>query len=366
LVLLTIPPVEEWLSNLTEFQRRFIVPPFENREVRQLFKERFLSSIGAPGTFFLGEEERGHLTGKLAKDRVQPEETKDPLMDLCATRDQQRVLYSMIEAIRERKRTFILTANRGRGKSAVLGLALSQILMETKIRRAVVTSPSLEGIQTLFEFLMKGLDVQGVRYDPLIREGHVIDVKFKGRNVFFLTPDSAAEVGVKLKVVDEAAAISIPTLFKILHNSKFSIFSSTIHGYEGAGRGFTLRFLKRIKGSGIPYAEERMEEPIRYPPGDPVESWLYKLLLLDAEPGDSPSSATPNDAVYRHLDLKDMGEDYLRRFYGIYILAHYRNRPNDLQILLDAPHHFARSLEYDGKPIVSLHIAKKGASPAAS
>ncbi len=364
LVLLTIPPVEEWLSSLTEFQRRFIVPPFENREVRQLFKERFLSSIGAPGTFFLGEEERGHLTGKLARDRAHPEETKDPLMDLCATRDQQKVLYSMIEAIRERKRTFILTANRGRGKSAVLGLALSRILMETKIRRAVVTSPSLEGIQTLFEFLMKGLDVQGVRYDPLIREGHVIDVKFKGRNVFFLTPDSAAEVGVKLKVVDEAAAISIPTLFKILHNSKFSIFSSTIHGYEGAGRGFTLRFLKRIKGSGIPYAEERMEEPIRYPPGDPVESWLYKLLLLDAEPGDSPSSATPNDAVYRHLDLKGVGEDYLRRFYGIYILAHYRNRPNDLQILLDAPHHFARSLEYDGKPIVSLHIAEEGGLPS--
>ncbi len=363
LVIFTIPPVREWLSTLTEFQRKLIVPPFENRKVRQLFKKRFLSSLGVPGTFLSGEEERGRLLGKLARDRVSPEESEDPIMNVCATRDQQRILRSLLDSVKGDIRTFILTANRGRGKSAVLGLALSRILMETKIRKAVVTSPSLEGIQTLFEFLMKGLDVQEVKYEPLIRGGQVIDVKFEGRDVFFLTPDSAADVGVKLKVVDEAAAISIPTLFKILYNSKFSIFSSTIHGYEGAGRGFTLRFLKRVRSSGIPYVEERMEEPIRYPPGDPVESWLYRLLLLDAEPGDPPN-ANPEDTAYSHLDMEYVKEDYLRKFYGIYVLAHYRNRPNDLEMLLDAPHHFARSLEYDGEPIVSLHIAEEGGLPS--
>ena len=362
LVLFAIPPTEEWLSTLTEFQKRFIVPPFEERGVRQLFKARFLSFLGRPGTFLLGDEERGRLVGKVSQERRPPERTGDPVMDLCATLDQQRVLSSLIQSINERKRAFILTANRGRGKSAVIGLALAHILTKTKIKRAVVTSPNLEGIQTLFEFLMRGLDSLGVKYEPLIRNGHIIDVKFRGRNVFFLTPDSAAEVSVKLKVVDEAAAIPISTLFRILHTSRFAVFSSTVHGYEGAGRGFTLRFLKRVRNSNLPYAEERMEEPIRYPPGDPVEAWLYDFLLLNAEPGDPPSGS-PEDATYEGLDLSKVSEDFLRKFYGIYVLAHYRNRPNDLATLLDAPHHFARVLKLEGEPIVSLHIAEEGGLP---
>ncbi len=363
LVIFTLPSIQEWLSSLTEFQKRFIVPPFESRSIRQLFKRRFLSFLGRPGTFLLGEEKRGSLTGKVSRDRIPVERTGDPVMDLCATRDQQRVLKSIIEAVKERKRAFILTANRGRGKSAAIGLALAHILMNTRINRAVVTSPSLEGIQTLFEFLMKGLESQGVRYEPLIRNGYVIDVKFKGRNVFFLTPDSAADVSVKLKVVDEAAAIPISTLFRVLHTSRFAIFSSTVHGYEGAGRGFTLRFLKRVRSSNLPYVEERMEEPIRYPPGDPVESWLYDLLLLNAEPSEPPQ-ATPESATYRPIDLEKVNEEFLKKFYGIYVLAHYRNRPNDLATLLDAPHHFARVLEYEGDPIVSLHIAEEGGLPS--
>ncbi len=362
LVLFAIPPTEDWLSTLTEFQKRFIVPPFEERGVRQLFKARFLSFLGRPGTFLLGDEGRGRLVGKVSQERRPPERTGDPVMDLCATLDQQRVLSSLIQSINERKRAFILTANRGRGKSAVIGLALAHILTKTKIKRAVVTSPNLEGIQTLFEFLMRGLDSLGVKYEPLIRNGHIIDVKFRGRNVFFLTPDSAAEVSVKLKVVDEAAAIPISTLFRILHTSRFAVFSSTVHGYEGAGRGFTLRFLKRVRNSNLPYAEERMGEPIRYPPGDPVEAWLYDFLLLNAEPGDPPSGS-PEDATYEGLDLSKVSEDFLRKFYGIYVLAHYRNRPNDLATLLDAPHHFARVLKLEGEPVVSLHIAEEGGLP---
>ncbi|MEM2810613.1 MAG: tRNA(Met) cytidine acetyltransferase TmcA domain-containing protein, partial [Candidatus Korarchaeum sp.] len=47
LAILTVPRLEDWLSSLTEFQRKFLVPPFEGRQMRQLFKRRFLSSLGA-------------------------------------------------------------------------------------------------------------------------------------------------------------------------------------------------------------------------------------------------------------------------------------------------------------------------------
>ncbi len=361
LAILTMPSIDEWMNSLTEFQRKFLVPPFEGRGVRQLFKSRFLSSLGVKGTFLLGEESRGELCGKVSEERKPLERTGDPVLDLCATRDQQRALISILEAFKGRKRAFILTANRGRGKSAAIGLALSLMMSGDKVRSAVVTSPSLEGVQTIFSFLMMGLEAQGISYEPLVREGRVIDVRFRGRNVFYLTPESAAEVDVSLKVVDEAASIPVTTLFQFLSTSRFTIFSSTIHGYEGAGRGFGLRFLGRVRRSGIAHVEERMEEPIRYPPGDPVERWLYDLLLLDAEPAEPPSSL--DNLVYRRISIGDIDENYLRKFYGIYVLAHYRNRPNDLATLLDAPHHFTRALEAGGEPVVSVHVAEEGGLP---
>lgn len=362
LAILTIPQVDEWMSSLTEFQRKFLVPPFESRGIRQLFKARFLSSLGREGTFLIGDEVRGSLCGKVSDERKPVEKTGDPVLDLCATQDQQRVLRSILNAFWERKRVFILTANRGRGKSAVIGLALSLIMAKSRVRSAVVTSPSIEGIQTIFSFLMRGLDAQGLSYEPLIREGKVIDVRFRGKNVFYLTPESAAEADVSLKVIDEAASLPVTTLLQFMSTSRFAIFSSTVHGYEGAGRGFTLRFLARVRRSGMPHVEERMEEPVRYPPGDPVERWLYDFLLLNAEPGDPPSDLSKLN--YNKISLDAVSEDYLRKFYGIYILAHYRNRPNDLATLLDAPHHFARALEADGEPVVSMHVAMEGGLPA--
>ena len=366
IILIKIPKISEWIKSLTEFQKRFLVPPFEERGVRQLFKRRFLNSLGEPGTF-LHDLERGtigELHGKLSRDREPKEEAEDPLLKMCATRDQQNALKAMIRALRERKRSVILTANRGRGKSAVLGMFLAHAVTQGRFKKVLVTAPSLQGIQTLFEFLMKGLEALGVSYNPVIREGNVVAVHYHGGNVFYMTPESASRLEVKFKVVDEAAAIPIPLLFKMLNESKFSIFSSTVHGYEGAGRGFTLRFLKRVRESGVKHVEIRMNEPIRYPPGDPVEAWLYKLLLLDAEPSDPPQDVDLKRAKYVKLNVSEMKEDFLRKFYGIYVLAHYRNRPNDLATLLDAPHHFIRALVYGDDPIVAMHIAEEGGLPS--
>ena len=41
-------------------------------------------------------------------------------------------------------------------------------------------------------------------------------------------------------------------------------------------------------------------------------------------------------------------------------MAHYRNRPNDLATLLDAPHHSARALIVAGEPVVSIQLCEEG------
>jgi len=63
------------------------------------------------------------------------------------------------------------------------------------------------------------------------------------------------------------------------------VFSSTTHGYEGSGRAFAIRFMKRLeKERGEELKVVEMETPIRYGANDPIEKWLYDVLLLDAEP----------------------------------------------------------------------------------
>lgn len=53
--------------------------------------------------------------------------------------------------------TVALTAARGRGKSAALGLAIAGALA-LGYSNIFVTAPSPENLRTLFEFVFKGLD----------------------------------------------------------------------------------------------------------------------------------------------------------------------------------------------------------------
>ena len=55
-------------------------------------------------------------------------------------------------------------------------------------------------------------------------------------------------------------------------------------------------------------------------------------------------------------------ENLLRQFVGIYILAHYRNRPNDILLLADAPHHeaWALMLKNSKKIVNAIQLAREG------
>lgn len=64
-----------------------------------------------------------------------------------------------MESISEKtlRSTVALTAARGRGKSAALGLAMASAVA-FGYSNIFVTSPSPENLKTLFEFIFKGFD----------------------------------------------------------------------------------------------------------------------------------------------------------------------------------------------------------------
>ncbi len=358
-IVFTLPPPGAWLSSLTLFQKKLASPPYSESDVRNLFKLRFLRSIRESEGTWLIDLESKMVYGKPRRARSQQPpkaNAEGPVRSLALTDEQVEVIDAVEEAREAGRHAVVVIANRGRGKSAALGLGISLIMR--KFKAIGVTAPSLQGVHTLFEFLERGLRAQGLSPAPIVKDGEKVGVRAKGRVAVYLSPPSLADSDMKVKVVDEAASIPTYILFKILRSSRIAIFSSTIHGYEGAGRGFSQKFLSTLaeeKSTRLRIVE--MKTPIRYPPGDPIEKWLYKLLLLDAEPGEPDGFSDPE---YIKVDFTKVGEDFLKKWYGIYVLAHYRNRPNDLAIILDAPHHSARALASGGEALVSVQLAEEG------
>lgn len=267
------------------------------------------------------------------------------IYELAKTQDQVEALKAM-EVLLERpprgkKVDVVLIADRGRGKSAIIGLALAALahrLRKVKGRaRFAVTAMNPSNVSTLMEFVIKGLKALNYDVDVSYWGGDVVSVKV-GISIFidYVKPyDMLSEEGRDIVVVDEAAMIPLPVLYGIHERFGRVIYASTIHGYEGAGRGFSLRFLKYLhEDKNTRVIEYELKEPIRYAPNDPVEQWLFDTLLLDAE----PAKITEEDyeLINRHEfnylipDLKEfflLSEDRLRQFFGIYVQAHYRNEP---------------------------------------
>ena len=82
------------------------------------------------------------------------------LVNLCRTFDQAESLLKMVDVISDKtlRHTVSLTAARGRGKSAALGLAIAAAV-DFGYSNIFVTSPSPENVRTLFDFIYKGFDV---------------------------------------------------------------------------------------------------------------------------------------------------------------------------------------------------------------
>ena len=232
----------------------------------------------------------------------------------------------------------------------------------------VVTAMEYGNLETLLEFAIKGLEALG--YKPgIVREGGEIRaIKASGIFIDVVTPYMLLKrENADIVAVDEAAAVPLPVLYGVHKRFDRLVFATTIHGYEGAGRGFSIRFLKYLRESKDTDVHlYEMEEPIRYGRGDPVEQWLFNAFLLNAE----PAKVEPADLDYVKRQevtylreeeiLKD--EETFRQFFGIYVQAHYRNEPDDLGMLLDAPHHTARALALpNGKLVVSVELAFEGA-----
>jgi N-acetyltransferase 10 len=231
---------------------------------------------------------------------------------------------------------------------------------------------------------------------------------FRGhrQTIQYIAPEDAHVLGqAELVIIDEAAAIPLPLVRKLI--GPYLVFmASTINGYEGTGRSLSIKLIQQLReqtrptitkaeppsaaastskagaagkgGAGLVRSlrEIKLDEPIRYSPGDEIEKWLNHLLCLDATVVSKAAQGCPHpsqcELYYVNRDTlfsyHAASEVFLQRMMALYVASHYKNSPNDLQMLSDAPAHHLFVLlpplkEDDNSlpdPLVVVQVALEG------
>ncbi|MFC2992750.1 tRNA(Met) cytidine acetyltransferase TmcA [Halomonas tibetensis] len=342
LLVLMTPP--DWGERPDADYARLAEYPFRPEQLTSRYLARLAGLLGAASEVIrwpVGDEPLLPLLPALARSPVPPFGDAD-----CLTADQAEAVVRLVR--QRRRRPLVITADRGRGKSAALGIACARLLAAGEAE-ILVTAPRPAAVESLFQ-----------RIASLCPAGQRQGLAFvlNERQVRFVAPDELTRLaregaiggaGARL-LVDEAAAIPAALLGEWLTAFPRIAFATTVHGYEGSGRGFAVRFLERLTREAPQWQGIHLSEPIRWAADDPLERLVDCLLLLDAEPLPASSSVS---TVWQRILPDELADDEhrLRALFGLLVQAHYRTTPGDLRRLLDGPGVGIGALVSDKTPV---------------
>lgn len=241
-----------------------------------------------------------------------PMPQKDRSIHCQPTLEQARLLQQMAEA---EETILIVTAKRGRGKSALAGLFAKQQLAQNQ--PVILTAPNKSAVNIFNEFA--GADITFMPPDELSQNLSDAPQQFANHWLF----------------VDEAAMIPLDILFRLTKAFKRIVLTTTIHSYEGTGRGFLLKFMAKTDRT---LRHFELFTPLRWQADDKLEAFIDDLLLCDCE--DRLLQLPYNEALAEQIQISHcerIPHDQIESVYGLLTLAHYRTSPLDLRRLLDAP-----------------------------
>lgn len=221
----------------------------------------------------------------------------------CFT-EQQKLLEQII-AVKDK--IILVTAKRGRGKSALAGKFAHH-------HQCIVTAPNKRSVSTLLKFAPQ--HTKFIAPDELIHQLH---------NQNFLTSDWL--------IIDEAAMIPLPIIASLIKHFKHILLTTTIDGYEGTGQGLLLKLLLPFEHDHR-LAKFELSTPIRWVKNDPLESFIDDLIVANyISPQINHSS---QKIMVQSITPQEVVKDKLTDFFGLLKTAHYRTTLTDLRRILDA------------------------------
>ena len=230
----------------------------------------------------------------------------------------------------------VITADRGRGKSHLLGMLADSFINSSKDNgiNYYLCAPNKASTRSVYKHLDEATkhELQFVAPERLMDTASPDDIVF----------------------IDEAASLPIGQLIQWSQHFKYIVMATTTHGYEGTGKGFQIRFFDHLNqlAASHPFNWQQhcLTQPVRYNQNDPLERWLFDAFCLDSEPTALAFSQSEIKQASSTLEVSYLSKqalqspELLRQVFALLVQAHYQTKPSDLRDLLDAPglHLFAQ------------------------
>jgi tRNA(Met) cytidine acetyltransferase len=234
-------------------------------------------------------------------------------------------------ALGRRNRPLVMTADRGRGKSSALGLAAAKLMIQGT-KNICVTASHIGNTEQIFSHALRMLPKASATKNDIIYKDNTLS--FKPVDQLLRSQES-----INLVLVDEAASLPIHVLIKLASKFPRIVFSSTVHGYEGSGRGFEMRFIKQLSQLKPSFKRMHLSQPIRWHKNDTLEQFWFNTLFQSEQHSSKNIESINQPISCRHVSKVELINDkqLLRALFGLLIDAHYQTSQDDLQRLLDAP-----------------------------
>lgn len=339
--LLLCPPFEKWQQQANPAHKSLLPYPLDAATYRGNFLSFLLTRLQQQNALFINEQ---YAVRPLSwPTMAQPNQAVAP----CVTAEQQGAVEAILRVISgHRRRPLVLTADRGRGKSAALGIAAAQLVAQGK--QILFTAPSPQAATTALRHFSQiapaaqQSGLQFIPFDELLRSTKTAD----------------------LLLIDEAAAIPTPVLQQLLKRFSRIVFATTEHGYEGTGRGFQLRFQQYLNQQCPGWRKLQIQQPIRYQQADPLEQLVFDCFLLRQSNNEPVYCANNkiNAVTYRAEDWLN-NTNKLQQVFSLLSLAHYQTQIKDLAALLDNPQLQVVTLEQNSQVLACALISSEGEIP---
>lgn len=306
-LLLLSPPAADWPAHTDPALGRIASHGCPPERFGSAFLERLMRLLAAHPAAIRQNARNG--PPPLPAPRWAP--TPDARDPDCLTGEQAAAVAAILAvAVTASPAPLLMTADRGRGKSAALGIAARRLT--ARGQRVTVTAPAFRAAATVF--------------------------RHAGRRAAAFQAPEAEPPAEGLLLIDEAAALPLPRLRALLAQQPRAVLATTVHGYEGSGHGVALRLGRELQAQYPGARAHHLTAPVRWADGDPLEALVSEALLLDAEPAAEPpeGAAAPALEAVTGAALAAREPD-LRAAFGLLVAGHYQTRPRDLRLLLDDP-----------------------------
>ena len=247
-------------------------------------------------------------------DKALPEMADLPSSsEVCFTRgltgEQLQIMLQLQSWKQDAAQPFALvTADRGRGKSTLLGKFANSLQSGGKV---IVSAASRRQVTILLQQLDQASDVVFMAPDEIIRSQQDIDVL----------------------LIDEVAMLPASVLQQCIERAKKTLMATTTGGYEGTGQGFLLKFMAGFNPQQV--LSMQLRQAVRWGQNDLLEQGMNDALLLAST---EPRSLQGFENLkFRQVNRSELNSDrrLLREIYRLLVSAHYRTRPSDLRQLME-------------------------------